>query len=451
LKERAEFQARLDEIVARVASQEARVHQAAEAVAAAEQVARDAEAAAAQATERRAHADQAAEDARTALARLRDEAEAQVARRRDVEARRAEKKLERASLQAQLDVLLQSEASLAGLGEGARFLLDAARNLTLEGARGALSAALEVPAELETCIAAALGDALDAILLDSGSLDKLSRFLARQHKPRPCCRSVARPQTGLRDPDERCVGVASDLVTVPPEFRRAVDLVLGHTLIARDRAAARHLLGGLPADGRVVSLRGEVFRADGLVVAGGSGGSTNLGRRRKRGELGARATSLEGDVQRFEVELEQANADFLQLQAAVAGKNAAAGQLAAPAAEAQGAEQRLLLEADAARRHVDWLRSELSRLQGETAQTQAAREELQSAQRSMKGEDVDSEALISQLSEQLDEISLDELQAQFTYWTTRTQLLGRRFQGHRNTVSGGSGEAGHGGSNWTSV
>ena len=73
---------------------------------------------------------------------------------------------EHARLQAQLEVIEQAEASLTGYAEGARLLLDAARQSRLTS-RGALSAALDVPAELETAITAALGDSLDAILVSS--------------------------------------------------------------------------------------------------------------------------------------------------------------------------------------------------------------------------------------------------------------------------------------------
>ena len=71
---------------------------------------------------------------------------------------------EHTRLKAHLEVLEQAEQSLAGYAEGARFLLEAVRQARLKGAHGALSAALDVPAELEVAIAAALGDTLDAIL-----------------------------------------------------------------------------------------------------------------------------------------------------------------------------------------------------------------------------------------------------------------------------------------------
>jgi chromosome segregation ATPase len=68
-------------------------------------------------------------------------------------------------LQAQLEVLEQAEQMLTGYAEGARFLLDPIRQSTL-GIRGALSALLELPAELEAAIAAALGDAIDSVIIE---------------------------------------------------------------------------------------------------------------------------------------------------------------------------------------------------------------------------------------------------------------------------------------------
>src|SRR5512133_3300986 len=85
---------------------------------------------------------------------------------------RAQRLAEHTRLKAQLEVLEQAEQSLAGYAEGARFLLDAARQARLKGAHGALSTSLDVPAELEAAIAAALGDTLDAILLDANEVEE---------------------------------------------------------------------------------------------------------------------------------------------------------------------------------------------------------------------------------------------------------------------------------------
>ena len=72
---------------------------------------------------------------------------------------------EQARLKAQTEVLEQAEAALSGYAGGTRLLLEAARSAQLDGAEGAFSSRLDVPAELETAIAAVLGEYLDAVLL----------------------------------------------------------------------------------------------------------------------------------------------------------------------------------------------------------------------------------------------------------------------------------------------
>ncbi|MCK7480931.1 MAG: hypothetical protein M0C28_29790 [Candidatus Moduliflexus flocculans] len=178
----------------------------------------------------------------------------------------------------QLEVLEQAEQSLAGYAEGARFLLEAARQMKLNGVRGALSAALDVPAELETAIAAALGDTLDAVLLDANDIEDALQLLESDEAGRAVLLPVSQTSEVLKTSEVSyadAIGVASELVNAPDELRAAVNLMLGQTLIVRDREAARSLMRNLPTHARVVTLRGEVFRGDGLIVAGKSASSSS--------------------------------------------------------------------------------------------------------------------------------------------------------------------------------
>ena len=202
---------------------------------------------------------------------------------------RANKLAKHTRSKIQLEMLEQAEQSLAGYAEGARFLLDVARQSKLKGVRGALSASLDVPAELETALAAALGDTLDAILLDANEIDEALQLLETDDSGRavllPLGNNSRRPLDLPRD--ENFIGVASDLVKVSDELRDPVHLILGQTLIVRDRATARRFIHDLPTHARIVTLRGEVFRGDGLIIAGktaSSGGST-LSRPRQKREL----------------------------------------------------------------------------------------------------------------------------------------------------------------------
>src|SRR5690606_4172127 len=98
----------------------------------------------------RTQAEQAQKQADERLQAHRKETAALEAQRKQAQDERARIEGERARLAAQLDVLEQAERSLSGLGNGARFLLQEARQGRLKGSYQPLSAQLVVPAEFET-------------------------------------------------------------------------------------------------------------------------------------------------------------------------------------------------------------------------------------------------------------------------------------------------------------
>jgi chromosome segregation ATPase len=93
--------------------------------------------------------------------------------------------------------------------------------MRLRGARGALSTSLDVPAELETAVTAALGDTLDAILLDSDEVENALQLLESEEAGRaallPLDGSFA--QAFSRPGRCRFLGIASELVNAPAELR----------------------------------------------------------------------------------------------------------------------------------------------------------------------------------------------------------------------------------------
>jgi chromosome segregation ATPase len=83
------------------------------------------------------------------------------------------------------------------------------------------------------------------------------------------------------------LGLASGLVKASAELKPAVDLVLGRAWVVRSRKTAEGLMqqlrnqtDGAPADARAVTLRGEVFFANGAVIAGQEGKPGTLSRPR---------------------------------------------------------------------------------------------------------------------------------------------------------------------------
>ena len=152
---------------------------------------------------------------------------------------------------------------------------------------GALSAALDVPAELEIAIASALGDTLDAVLLQTDQIEEALHLLESDDAGRAALLPLdGNANHSLNQPnDADCLGIASSLVNAPEDLRAAVHLLLGSTLIVRDRNAARRLLNQISTHERIVTLRGEVFRGDELIVAGKSASASTLSRPRQKREL----------------------------------------------------------------------------------------------------------------------------------------------------------------------
>jgi len=337
----------------------------------------------------------------------------------------AELKTNQSRLAAQLEVLKQLEQSLQGYAEGARFLLKAARQSKLGGARGALSAVLDVPAELETAIAAALGEHLDAVLLDGGQLDQALSLLESDEAGRAALLPLgALSQTPpLKAPaDSNCMGVASDLVKAPAGLKAAVDLLLGQVLVVRDRAAARRLIAGQPGHVRTVTLSGEVFRADGLVLAGKSSRGSTLSRPRQRRELGESLASLSGHLETLEATLQSLTSDLLAAKEALSLAEATLREAHVKFEAAHSKEQETAGELDSAKRQFEWGKKQLEVLQAEVSRAEAEWNELTETQGQIESESAGAGEEVHILKQELSGVSLDEAQEQVSYWTTRAAV-----------------------------
>ncbi len=359
--------------------------------------------------------------------------------RREVIDQRSEIAAELARLKAEINVLEQAEQALSGYASGTRLLLQAARQERLQGTRGALNTYLEMPVELETAIAAALGEYLDAVLLDvqpEKALDLLvdeaeRAVLLPLKKLKP-----AHVVSGTRgDQLNGVIGLAADLVSVPPELRPVVDLLLGQALIVSDRTAAQRVLSTFDLEPettremfalRAVTLQGEVFLASGPVLAGGPGAGkgeqTILGRQRQRRDLGngltetqQRASVLVEQLRKLDEEIKSLraqNEELIHAQRAAARQEEKTRRISDQA--------RLAVEQSAhqvkwQQEQVDHLREELSHGEQENAQITAELGVLET-------EISQAREHIRQLSANLAALSLEEFQTQASHWDTMSAI-----------------------------
>ena len=225
--------------------------------------------------------------------------------------------------------------------------MDAARQSKLSGTHGALSASLDVPAELEIAIAAVLGEHLDAVLLENGKLDEALSLLESDEAGRAALLPMdeLKKDTPLKAPaDDACLGVASELVQAPANLKAAVDVLLGQVLVVQNRYTARRLIAKQPGYVRVVTLHGEVFRGDGLVLAGKSSRGSTLSRPRQRRELQESLTSLGKRLETLESALQNLTSSLLAVQEASSAAEANLRNARAKFTEAQNKERETAVE-----------------------------------------------------------------------------------------------------------
>ncbi len=333
-------------------------------------------------------------------------------------------------LQAQLEVLEQAEQSLAGYAEGARFLLDAARQSRLS-ARGALSTSLDVPAELEIAIGAALGDTLDAVLLETSQIEEALILLESGDAGRAALLPLdTHSQYQLTQPDDAdYLGIAANLVNAPAELRSAVDLLLGHTMIVRTRSAARRLVASLPIYGRVVTLRGEVFRGDGLVIAGKSASGSILSRPRQKRELSEGLAELTSRLEALKSSIEELTNKLMLAQREQSARTEGLGNARKEFEQAQSAAQETLVAFEAARRQLEWQKSQNEELGNEIASLEKERERQEGLAIEIEAKVVAAQNEIRILTIQLSGLSLDETQDQVAYWKTRLAVTEKSVNG----------------------
>jgi chromosome segregation protein len=421
-QQRAENNARLDELKSRLESQTQKIEQTKISIANGGSLFAKAKSQFETARTAREKANLALQEAEEKVFSKKNEADRIERERRAALEQRTKEESDHSRLKAQLEVLEQSEQSLAGYAEGARYLLDAARKLT--GMRGAFSAALDVPAEFEIAIAAALGDTLDTVLLDASQLEDALSLLESDDAGRAVLLPLDdRKNLSLDNPNDiDCIGVASELINTPDDLRGAVRLMLGQTLIARDRNSARRLIQDLPTHARVVTLRGEVFRGDGLVIAGKTASSSTLSRPRQKREFESALSGLIARLAESNNLVERLSNQLADVGHELAQAESDAREARVRLGECQETEQQAGLESESTQRQLEWQKSQLTQLEAEAQESASIQQKIIKSQAEVENHSTEAQSQSKEINVRLIEMAVDELQEQVSYWSTRAAV-----------------------------
>lgn len=179
---------------------------------------------------------------------------------------------------ARWQALRELEEGYEGFARGPRALLQACRERPglFPGVIGPVSGLLGVSEEYEAAVEAALGSALqDIVVRTAEDAEKAIGYLKATQAgwatflPLDTLRPAglgAGERAHLRLPG--VLGVASDLVTFLPEHRPAVEFLLGRTVVARDLPAALSYARGTGFRVKVVTLEGDIVSPGGSMAGG---------------------------------------------------------------------------------------------------------------------------------------------------------------------------------------
>lgn len=367
-----------------------------------------------------------------ALQHHRDEVEALERRQKNTAAELAQTQAEKARLQAQREVLEQAERSFSGLNQGARFVLEAARQGRLQGVYQPVSSVLEVPAAYEVAVAAVLGEILDGVLIEDTADAEPALVLLEQGKHG---RAVLLPLQARRlaagfqfSNDSDAIGVAAELVQTPQRYRSLVDQLLGQAVIVKNRAAARQLAAQFPANACAVTLQGEIFWGSGVVIAGQDGRSGMVARPRQKKELSIALEKIEKDIEETRRQIRTIEQDLAQQREQGNRLGQSLRQANQRLREAVQAYQKATLELERVRQRNKWQKEQLAGLEEQISKTEEESRRLTDELQQVAGGIVAARQRVRENVGALEGIPLDELQAQEAHWNTSLAVARRALQ-----------------------
>ncbi len=220
-------------------------------------------------------------------------------------------------LRAQLDVLIQAEAALSGYSEGSKNIVEDSRMGRLPSGIEPLSKHIIVDEKFEVAISAALGELTDLLIVPSKERNAVIEYLESQAKNRVALVPMDDiPQKGKTSLPKRdgVFGFANELIQVDEKYRNLVDNLFSDILIVEDRKSASRFHADINGTMKVVTLKGLVFQANGVMISGNNTSSKRIGRTRQKNEMEQELKALEEAIAQLSNQKEKLSLQIKKVQ-----------------------------------------------------------------------------------------------------------------------------------------
>ena len=351
---------------------------------------------------------------------------------------------ELSKVSARYDVLNDAEKHFSGMNRGAQYLAQSAEKGLLPQRIRSLQSLLEVPDVYETSVAAALGDELDAVLLDTSEWDRAMDLLNRAQSGRAVLLSETGETGDSIGDTENTPEDAQPLISVikfPDELMGVMTRVLGGTWLTETREQAMKLRDRLKPGQRIVTMNGDLFRSDGSAVSGSEGRQKLLSRTREIRELGDRKRILSENSQVCNEKISAQEKDIAALRETLKNKQSDRTKLQTSAAELQKKLNQLSVEKE---KQVQAAAYQRQRLNDTNAQIETNRKQIEEANGQITELESGRDGFrneIRTLQDQINKIQLNELQDQVQHWNVNCAVLRKSVSETENRIRENSAEA----------
>ena len=342
--------------------------------------------------------------------------------------------LEKNRVKNRLELIKQSHESLAAFSEGAKSLLKSSREKKLRSELTDLATHIEVPEKYETAISAALGEAVDVLIIKNGDLgSKLIEEFSSRLEDR-----VAVLGQNLQIKKSAAVKLpegfrfASEIVTTEQGLRPVVELLLGDFVITEDIKAAFTGRERNP-DLNFVTLSGEVLLKNGIAIIGKANQSSKVSYTRLVKELTKELDEVASSAGKIAKVIEQLTAKLKTAEDKITSNQR---QLEIK----QNSRDSLAKELQSANLSLEKNRGKAGWIERQQNENQASQDSIKlnldklSQQESLNQEKVKN-LMIQQkeLRQKLSEIQPQEIENQFRYLETEKQVLTQSLNHYKET------------------
>ncbi|MGB4595086.1 MAG: chromosome segregation protein SMC [Anaerolineaceae bacterium] len=207
--------------------------------------------------------------------------------------------LEKNKLSSRLELLIQGQATLAGFSEGAKALLKISQKIGKSDSISDFASKLNVEEKFERAIIAALGEAVDVLVLrgkriDDDFIESYQNQISDRVAVIDATGSDFKTVYHLKD-QSGVYGLASKLVKTDANFTPVVDKLFGNFVVVEDIKTALRLQKS-QRELNIVTLAGELVLTNGLVLMGKTKGTGKVAYSRTVNEIDESINALNEEI-----------------------------------------------------------------------------------------------------------------------------------------------------------